>query len=249
MNEISQLIHTLKQRLKIHGMTYRDLAKTLSISEASVKRIFASENISLERLIQISHLLGFSLAELTHEAALNERRIHMLTEAQEKELVSDEKLLLVAVCVLNQWKLDEILGFYTITEAECIAALTRLDRLRLIQLLPGNRVRLNIARDFDWRPRGPIHYFFADQGLESFFKSDFTHEEEIMAFSHAMLTESARAKMLTELRKMKQKLAELHEESLSAPLSKRYGCAMLLAMRRWEPPAFTRLRRYPPENS
>ncbi len=243
MNEINQLISTLKSRLKVHGMTYRDLATALDISEASVKRMFASKSMSLERLVEISNLLGTSLAELTHEAALHERRIHLLTEAQEKELVSDEKLLLIAVCALNQWQIDEIISHYMLTEAECIAALTRLDRLRLIRLMPGNRVRLNVARDFEWRPRGPIHHFFASQGLDSFFKSDFSREEEILSFSHAMLTESARAKILSEIRKLKQKLAELHEESLAVPLSKRHGCAMLLAMRRWEPPVFSRLRR------
>lgn len=245
MNEINQLISTLKRHLKAHGMTYRDLAAALDISEASVKRMFASKSMSLERLVQISSLLGASLAELTHEAALYERRIHLLTEAQEKELVSDEKLLLVTVCVLNQWQIDEIIACYALTEAECIAALTRLDRLRLIRLMPGNRIRLNVARDFEWRPRGPIHHFFTSQGLESFLKSDFAREAETMVFSHAMLTESARAKILSEIRKLKQKLAELHEESLAVPLSKRHGCAMLLAMRRWEPPVFSHLRRKP----
>jgi hypothetical protein len=58
-----------------------------------------------------------------------------------------------------------------------------------------------------------------------------------------MLTESAAAKMLSEVRKLRQKLAELHEESLSAPLSKRRGTGLLLALREWEIPTFTALRR------
>ena len=243
MNEIDQLVTTLKRRLKIQGMTYRDLARALGVSEPSVKRMFASGRFSVDRLLEISHVLGFTLAELAHEAAVSGRLLHTLSEAQEKELVSDARLLLVAVCVLNQWEIRDIVGTYTLSEAECIQCLVKLDRLRLIQLLPGNRIRLNVARDFDWRPKGPIRSFFQNQGLNDFLRSDFAHDDEVMAFSHAMLTESAAAKMLSELRKLRQKLAELHEESLLAPLSKRRGTGLLLALREWEIPTFTDFRR------
>lgn len=243
MNEIDQLVSTLKRRLKIQGMTYRDLATALGISEPSVKRMLATRRLSIDRLVEISHLLGFTLAELTHEAAASESRLHALTEGQERELVSDEKLLLVAVCVLNEWILEDVLAAYRLSEAECVQRLIKLDRLRLIDFLPGNRIRLNVARDFDWRPNGPIRAFFRTQGLEDFLQSNFSRSDEVMSFSHAMLTESAMAKMQAELRKLRQKLSELHEESLSAPLAKRRGTGMLLAMREWELAAFTELRR------
>ncbi len=243
MNEIDQLVATLKRRLKIQGMTYRDLAQALELSEPSVKRMFASGRFSIDRMVQISNLMGFTLSELAHEAAASERRLHTLTEAQERELVSDEKLILVAVCVLNQWEIQDIVGTYNLTEAECVQRLVKLDRLRLIALLPGNRIRLNVARDFDWRTKGPIRMYFLSQGLSDFLKSDFSQSDEVMAFSHAMLTESAIAKMQAEIRKLRLKFSELHEESLAAPLSKRRGTGMLLAMREWEMGSFTKLRR------
>jgi hypothetical protein len=51
------------------------------------------------------------------------------------------------------------------------------------------------------------------------------------------------SKILAELRKLRRKLAELHEESLAAPLSQRRGVGLLLAMRHWELAAFSQLRR------
>jgi transcriptional regulator with XRE-family HTH domain len=243
MNEIDQLVATLKRRLKLQGMTYRDLAAAMGLSEPSVKRLFASRRFSVDRLVQISALLGFTLAELAQEAANSGGRLHTLTESQERELVSDEKLLLVAVCVLNQWTANDIVTAYALTEAEVVQRLVRLDRLRLIQFLPGNRIRLNVTRDFDWLPKGPIRMYFLGQGLRDFLKSDFSGSNEVMAFSHAMLTEVAIAKMTTEIRKLRQKFAELHEESLLAPLAKRRGTGMIVAMREWEPAAFTGLRR------
>ena len=242
-NEIEQLVNTLKARLKSQGMTYRDVALALNISEASVKRLFASQRFTLDRLIEISHLLGFTLAELTHEAALGERRVHLLSVAQETQLVADERFLLVAVCVLNQWSVAEITHIYQFTEAQCITFLLKLDRLRLIQLLPGNRIRLNIARDFDWLPKGPIRQYFMSQGLDEFLHGGFAQSGEMMSFSHAMLSDAALAKMQLEMRRLRKKFAELHEESLSQPLDKRHGTGLLLALREWELSAFTKLRR------
>jgi hypothetical protein len=40
--------------------------------------------------------------------------------------------------------------------------------MRILDLLPGNRVRLNVARDFDWLPDGPFHRFFRAQGQDDF---------------------------------------------------------------------------------
>jgi predicted XRE-type DNA-binding protein len=242
MTEIDQLVLTLKRHLKAQGLGYRHLAVALGISEPSVKRMFAAQKFSIERLVEISNLLGFTLAELTQEAAVSESRLHTLSESQERELVSDEKLLLVAVCVLNQWTVADIRHAYQLTEAECIQRLVQLDRLRLIHLLPGNRVRLNLARDFDWRPNGPIRRYFRDKGLGDFLKTDFSGEDELLVFTHAMLTDAAMARMQAEIRKFRQRFAELHEESLAAPLAKRHGIGMLLAMREWELAAFTNLR-------
>lgn len=243
MNDIDRLIATLKRQLKGQGMTYRDLAKVLGISEPSVKRMFSNRRITLERLIEIAHALGLTLAELAQEAAAGEGRLRTLDDAQERELVSDEKLLLVAVCVLNHWTVADITDTYALTQAQVVGRLAKLDRLRLIQLLPGNRIRLNIARDFDWLPRGPIRNYFLRQGMGEFLGSGFGGSDEVLAFSHAMLTDAAIAKMQAELRRLRQRFDELHEESLVAPLSKRRGIGLLLAMREWELVAFTRLRR------
>jgi transcriptional regulator with XRE-family HTH domain len=243
MTEIDQLLATIKRRLKTQGMTYGDLAVAIGVSEPTVKRMFATRRFGVDRLVEIANLLGFTLSELSQEAAVSGNRLHVLTDAQEKELVSDQKLLLVAVCVLNQWTVAEIERTYRLSEAECIRRLVKLDHLRLIQLLPGNRVRLNVARDFDWLPQGPIRSYFLAQGLGDFLHSEFLGDDEVMAFSHGMLTDTAITKVQIELRKLRQRFAELHEESLAAPLAKRRGCGMLLAMREWELAAFTSFRR------
>jgi transcriptional regulator with XRE-family HTH domain len=243
MSEVTQLLTTIKRQLKLQGKTYRDVAGTLGLSEASVKRLLTSDTLGVDRLIEISNMLGFTLAELAQEAALSGTRLHTLSPAQEKELVSDTKLLLVAACALNHWTMADILAVYRLTEAECLQKLLHLDRLHLIALMPGNRIRLNVARDFDWLPDGPIRQYFRTQGLADFLDGRFDRLDETLAFTHGMLTESALAAMQVELRRLRARFAELHEESLASPLPKRRGSGLLLALREWEPAAFTALRR------
>jgi transcriptional regulator with XRE-family HTH domain len=243
MSDVDQLLATIKRQLKLQGKTYRDVAAALDLSEASVKRLLTSSTLGIDRVVDIARLLGFTLAELAQEAALGAIRLHTLSAEQEHELVSDTALLLVAVCALNHWTLADMLAVYRLAEAECLHKLLRLDRLRLIDLLPGNRIRLNVARDFDWLPGGPIRQYFRTQGLDDFLDSAFAGPDESFAFAHGMLTESAIATLQQELRRLRARFAELHEESLASPLPKRRGSGLLLALREWEPAAFTALRR------
>jgi len=80
-----------------------------------------------------------------------EQRLQQLSIEQEKEITADVKLTLVAVCVLNRWTMNDILSYYHISENECVRQLAKLDRLKVIELLPGNRIRLLVAPNFSWR--------------------------------------------------------------------------------------------------
>src|SRR3954447_9280997 len=59
---------------------------------------------------------------------------------------------MVGVLVLNHWTVEEILQEYQLTQPQLVGLLTRLDRLRLIDLLPGQshqdsaRAQLQLAQ-------------------------------------------------------------------------------------------------------
>ena len=239
--EIIQLVTTIKRELKAQGLTYKDVARALKLSEASVKRVFASERFTVARLAQVSQLLGLTLAELLQESTSSLPPLDVLTREQEEQLVSDDKLLLVAVCSLNHWSLSDITNVYDIPKQEAVKRLRILDRLGLIELLPGDRIRRRAKRDFDWIPDGPIRRFFAKQGLPDFLAGTF--DDEILDFAHGMLTASAQAELKLELRRLRNKLVTLHEQSIPAPLTEKDGVGLLLALRQWEPPAFRHMRR------
>lgn len=151
--------------------------------------------------------------------------------------------MLVAVCALNHWSADDIVRAYRLTRAECLKLLLTLDRMGLIAVMPGDRIRLLVARDFDWIPGGPIRQYFRTHGLGDFLEGGFAAHGEMLEFVQGMLTEAARAELAVELRRLKSRFAALHDESASAPLTHRRGAGLLIGTREWEPRMFERLRR------
>lgn len=243
MTEVAQLITTIKRELKSQGLTYRDVALALRLSEASIKRLFASSRFTVGRLVELSKLLGYTLAELAQESQAAAPKLHSLSDEQESKLVSDPKLLLTAVCLLNHWRFADIVSHYRLSEAECLKRALLLHRMGLVELLPGNRVRLKVSRDFDWRPDGAIRNFFRRQGQHEFLAAGFDGEMEAHSFSQGMLTGPAQAQLLAELRRLRTRFAALHDEGIAAPMTQRHGVGLLLALREWEPAVFFELRR------
>jgi transcriptional regulator with XRE-family HTH domain len=243
MTESQRITQALKRLLKKKGLTYRRIAQSMSVSEPTVKRMFSRESFTLDRVLQLTSLLGITLSDLALEAEQSGPSIRTLTEAQEKELVSDRQLLLVAICVLNGWRAGEIVETYRISMPECVRKLVRLDKLGLITLQPGNRVRLNIARDFDWIRQGPIQRFFRNEEKADFLSSDFDGDGETFAFLYGELTAAAKGRLIAMLKKMREEFSELHRESAGAPFAQRTSVCLLLAQRHWEPRGFSALRR------
>jgi hypothetical protein len=241
--QIAYLFLTIKRELKVQNLTYLDIARLLASSEASVKRWFSLRRVSLEQLAAIADLLGFTLAELMQEAAVYEPPLRSLTFEQEEALMADISLFLVSVCILNNWTLADIVAKYDISATQCTKYLVILDHLRLIDLLPQNRVRLRVARDFAWLENGPISRFFRQQSVHDFLKSPFNAPHETSEFTHAMLTPATNARFQAQLKRLRKSFADLHEESLASPLSERHGVGFFYALREWEPQEFAALKR------
>ncbi len=243
MSDIPHLISQLKKQLKKHHFTYSDVARQLKLSEASVKRLFASSNFTLQRLEQICHLIGISLSELALEAERERDKINTLTLEQEKAIVSDIKLLLVTYLVLNRWTFQQIVEHYTFSEPELIQLLARLDRMKIIELLPENRIRLITARDFRWIKHGPIESFVMDKVKDAFLAARFEQSEEALKFVSGLLSRNAMLKIKQKLEKMEQEIHQMVEQDSQLPLSERNGFSALLAIRFWDFKEFSALKR------
>ena len=146
MSSCDALVQAIKAELKATGLTYAALARELGLAESSVKRIFAKGDMPLSRIDEICRVLKLDFADLARRVADAQPLRRELTLAQEKAVVKDKRLMLVATCCLSQWSFEQMLATYRLTEAEGIACLTQLDRLGVIELRPGRAQRLRGRR-------------------------------------------------------------------------------------------------------
>ena len=246
MAHSGELVDVLKRELRMRGITYAQVARKLDLSEASVKRMFSRRDFTLKRLDQVCQLAQSEFSDLARALAQHESRVSQLSFEQEKEIASSIKLFLVAVCVLNHVDLEQIVARYDLSRAECIQLLVKLDRVGFIQLLPNNRIRLLVSRDFSWLPDGPIQRFFKQHAHGDFVRSRFDRPDEYFIAINGMLSTASRAAIVARLKRIAREFSELHNDDVRLPPSQRMNMTMLVAIRHWELQAFTELRRKKP---
>ncbi len=243
MAQTTALIETLKQALKGRRLTYAEVARRLEMSEANVKRMFASRRFTLDRLEAICHLMQMELSDLFQLYEESRQRITQLTLEQEQGLVQDQELLLVAVSVRNRLTFEDIIDNYQIPETDCIRCLAKLDRLKIIDLLPRNRIKLRIDEDFRWLPDGPIERYFEKQIQGQFLRSGFNGESEQRLFLFGLLGDTSTQTMIDKMQSLAREFTELHRQDARLPLRKRHNIGFMLALRPWELEVFQPWRR------
>jgi len=228
-----RIVEALKRALRSRGLTYAALGRELHLSEASVKRLFSHGTFTLARVEDILRVLELDLAELARLARDPRDAASELSDAQEVLLAGDERLLSVFWLLLNGWPFDDIVEAYEITRTELTLALAKLERARLIDWDAGERVRLRVARDFAWRPAGPVKKAYGQRVTADFLRSRFSGPLELLRFEARDLSPASAAVLRRRLERVVAEFSELAETDASLPARRREGVAVLVACRPW----------------
>jgi transcriptional regulator with XRE-family HTH domain len=247
MAQRTQIVAELKRALRGRGITYAHVAKHLGLSEASVKRLFAAGDFSLERLDLICELAGLEMSELVEQMREQASPVNQLTLAQEHEVVADSKLFLMTWLVLNRWQLDDIVRTYDFTQREALRYLIKLDRLRIIELQPGNRTRVLVSRHFAWRPGGPVHNYIHQKLIKEFLATHFHGSRDEFIFHGGVVSAAAFTQIKRALQSAVRECTEVMDRDRAVPLADRSGAAFLVALRPWQFSGFSEfIRKNPP---
>ena len=233
MSQIDQFLVSLKKSLKNKGILYRDLAKTLGLSESSVKRILSSKSLSLERLEEICRAADLTFAEIVKEANFDESdQPIFLTDEQESALGENSRLLHYFMMLQEGKTVQEIEKEYMIPLNESKKYLFQLDKLNLIELHPRDRVKMKRSGVLRFRRDGPVGKALFAQTKQRYLNYDFRSEDYIR-FTTAKVSSSVVARYKAKLERM---LADILEESKyeidhGVPVAE---TGILLAMRPWQ---------------
>ncbi len=241
MAQTEQLVDTLKQELRKKRITYKHIAEKLALSEASVKRMFASYQFSLDRIEAISAMVSWDWIDLAEAVKRREQKRDQLTNEQEREIANDIELLLVAVSVINGYTFQDLLDQYDLSEAQCIQKLAKLDRIDLIELLPGNRIKLKISTNFRWDPNGPIQGYFLDSVVHKFFDTRFAKDQEKLVVINALLSDASHIDIQKKMDKLASDVSNAMRKDRDLPMASKKGNTLVVAFRNWRFAPFVEL--------
>lgn len=232
MSQIDQFLDALKKALKVKGVVYRDLARALELSESSVKRILAGKSLTLRRLEEICLATDIPFAELCRLADFaREQESEYFTEEQEKSLADNPRLFHYAMLLTEGHSPQKILRDYELRAEEAQKFLLALDRLRLIELHPRDRVKVSPSANKRFRKEGPMGKIIFEQARASFLQSRFAGKGEMVRFQNLHLSAAALAKAQAKLEKL---MLELRDEAAFEDPDATETFGVLFAMRPWK---------------
>jgi transcriptional regulator with XRE-family HTH domain len=234
VSESAAIIQVLKRSLKTRGLTYRDVAKRIGLSEASVKRVFSEETFTLARLESICAAIGMSMTELVRVAGeANEESSKFLTLEQEQLLADDPKLLACFYLLLNGRSSAEVIERMNLNERELRRFYVRLDDAKLVELQPRLRVRMRVGPVITWRTDGPVYRVYEQQVKAEFLQSDFRGPLEALHFRSLEISEASARILARKIEHLQRDFAELASLDVGLPANEKRNVALLMAFRPW----------------
>jgi DNA-binding Xre family transcriptional regulator len=233
MNDVHGIVEALKKVVRMRGLTYAELARRVRLSEASVKRLFSQRTFTLARLAQFCDALEIDFGELARLARGREGDASEMTIAQETALAADARMLSVFYLVVNGWTFDEIVARYQITPVQCVGCLAKLDRLKLIDLMPGNRVRVKLPRGTRLRADGPVRRRHGKRAVEDFLAPQFDRAGGYFTFEFRDLSRASFEILRRKLERLAIEFGELGELDSHVAPNRRETIGMALGLRPW----------------
>ena len=244
MNRTATLVETLKKYLKAKGMTYKQLADKLKLSEASVKRMFSKHRFSLSRLEEICRILDIDFYDLVlMDKQRNQGSVDGLTSEQEESLLQDEKLWIFLYFLLNGWTVNQIVAEYQYAESEAVLKLAKLERLGLLEVYPHNRVRLLIPTNAFWQNNGPLRQASHQVFIDDFMDSSFNLPNERLEFIPGQFSAASLKIIQKKIASLVNEYNQLAEMDASLPIKGRYSTGLLIGFRPWVYSVIANLRR------
>lgn len=228
------MLSILRRALRQDGWTARRIAAEFAIGEATAKRWLVGKGLSLERLERLAALVGLTLADLAREAEHPATGLAQeLTLAQERALSSDTFLSFLFMTILGGNSPAEIARDFDVPAPAMDQWLAKLERLALIDRLPGGRVRPLVDRTIVWR-KTPMRSLFEERMKPQFLGMDFAAPDAVYASELVKLSARGAAELAEMIEQHRRAVQALAERDREDSVLQRGWYGMLCAMRSFD---------------
>lgn len=231
------LLEQLKKIIRTKKWNYAKLAKTVNLSEPTIKRIFQGVPCNISHLLAICDAVEISFLDLLQLATEAEPQKTFLTGDQERFFVKnfDCYAFLFALYYKTDGTLKEIQRKWGLSDKESFTYLRQLEKLGLLELLPENEIQWKIKGQLNVSENGPIlksGYFEeeAHEMLSNIYKR-WDDQQNVIHFAGFQLSTSNFKKFKQELRELNEKYYTIgaRDEYMVPPTEKKfYGLVFAL---------------------
>lgn len=158
----NEITDALKVALRSRGLTYKDLAEKLNLSEKTIKRLFSEQDCSLSRLDNICSAINLSVFDLMDFARQYKEPHAKLSPAQEQFLAENRAHFNFMFMLTIGYSAEQIQERYKLSELGLFRYLRDLDAQDLIALGANNQFRLLIKGKLLLKLHGPLHNILRD---------------------------------------------------------------------------------------
>lgn len=167
-----QAMQIIKNKSKSLGLTQETLAKRLGVSLPTIKRWYGGGTITLESLYSLANEVGLTLTEIFSSIENSSSATFEYTEEQEFFFSSNPDYLAYFDNLLRGFSPSQIQKKFQVSERKSNLYLSKLDKLKLIEWLPKNKVRILVSGEPVWKPGGTLAIKLRADILKNFFESE-----------------------------------------------------------------------------
>lgn len=162
------LMAALRRRLQAAGLTQEEAARRLGVSLPTLKRWLAGKAVTIDQLKRICDLIGVQVAEVALEIESGLPAQEYYTEEQEEYLALNPDALAFFDLLSRGRSVRYIAKEFNLAPKSAERYLSALDKIHLIDWLPGNKVRLRLSGEPVWAKDGPLARRFKSEILSQF---------------------------------------------------------------------------------
>jgi transcriptional regulator with XRE-family HTH domain len=164
--DIKKICNQIRYKIKEKGFTQDEFAKLIGVSIPTLNRWLRAEGLLFQDLNLMLEKLDVKLSELALLAEGDLSNKFTYTIEQESLFVNTDGLLAFFDQLLNGKTVSHIAKSFKLTEKSLSFYLSKLDKLKLIEWLPNNKVKILVTGEPSWIVGGPLSNKFRRQIID-----------------------------------------------------------------------------------
>src|SRR4051794_10965022 len=115
---IPKILAVLKTVYRQKGLRYSDIAKSLALSEVTVKRYMRGRSLTVEMLEKLCAVANLNIFELLEAVRRSQEKVVALSYEQEEALAAEPFLSVIFYLLHRQWGVTELSAEFSLPEWE-----------------------------------------------------------------------------------------------------------------------------------